>query len=71
MEKISKIRFEVGQKYTNEKGVFEVLSLQGDQMVMKFENGEQISSDIELQHRIQKRRLLEKLMQEKKLKPKL
>ncbi len=70
MEKISKIEFEVGQKYTNEKGIFEVVSLGGGQIVMKFENGEQIKSDIELQHRIQKRRLFEQLMQEEKLKPK-
>ncbi len=70
MEKISRIEFEVGQKYTNEKGIFEVVSLKGDQMVLKFESGEQITSDVKLQHRIQTRRLLEKMMQEEKLKPK-
>ncbi len=61
-----KIEFEVGQKYTNEKGNFTVVSIKEDQMIIEFEDGEQISSDVAFQLRIQERRWLEKMLQEKK-----
>ncbi len=65
MEKLPEIEFKVGESYSNEKGVFEVMSIKGDQMVMEFKNGERVSSDVNLQRRIQNRRQWEKSMREK------
>jgi hypothetical protein len=47
-----KIQFKVGDKYENRKGLFEVISIKGDSMIIQWENGEKISTDIELQQRI-------------------
>ena len=47
-----KIQFQVGIKYENRKGVFEVISIKGDSMIIQWENGEKISTNIELQQRI-------------------
>jgi hypothetical protein len=65
MEEFPEIEFKVGESYTNEKGVFEVISIKGDRMVMAFENGEEVSSNISLQRHIQSRRQWEKAMSEK------
>lgn len=46
------IEFIVGGKYENVKGVYQVISITGDSMVIRWENGEEISSSIELQQRI-------------------
>jgi len=69
MAELQEIEFKVGESYANEKGVFEVMSIKGDRMVMEFENGETINSDIELQRRIQNRRQWEKSVREKKAAP--
>ena len=47
-----KIEFEVGHKYENMKGVYEVISINGGSMIIRWENGEQISTSTDLQHRI-------------------
>jgi hypothetical protein len=47
-----KIQFKVGNKYKNRKGLFEVISIKGNSMIILWENGEKISADIELQQRI-------------------
>lgn len=65
MEDMPVIEFKVGEKYENEKGPFEVMSIKGDAMVIQWDSGEQMKSTIEIQHRIQERRLLEKMMAEK------
>lgn len=65
MEELQEIEFKVGESYSNEKGVFEVMSIKGDRMVMEFKNGETIHSDIELQRRIQNRLQWEKSVREK------
>jgi hypothetical protein len=68
MEKITEIaeiEFKVGESYSNEKGVFEVMSIDGDQIVIQFENGEKISSDIAMQRRIQDRRQWEQSVKER------
>jgi hypothetical protein len=65
MEKLEKIEFKVGEKYENEIGVFEVMSIKGERMVMQQETGAEIITDINLQRRIQERRLWEKLVREK------
>ena len=47
-----KIQFKVGNKYENRKGVFEVISIKGDSMIIQWEKGEKISTNIEFQQRI-------------------
>jgi hypothetical protein len=47
-----KIQFKVGNKYENRKGLFEVISIKGDSMIIQWENGEKISTNIEFQQRI-------------------
>jgi hypothetical protein len=70
MEEISEekqpIEFVVGESYENEKGVFEVMSIQRDAMVIKWENGESIETTVSFQRRIQERRRWERDMREKK-----
>jgi hypothetical protein len=67
MEELEKFEFDVGERYTNERGVFEVLSIErkSNEMVIRWEDGQEIKSDIELQLRIQKRRRREKMVQER------
>jgi len=65
MEELSGIDFKVGEKYENEKGLFEVVSIKGDQMVIQWNTGETAKSTVEFQRRIQERRLFEKLEEEK------
>jgi hypothetical protein len=61
------IRFEVGEKYENMKGIFEVVAIRRDQMDIRWENGEEISTPIALQQRIQERMQHEKEMEAEKL----
>lgn len=56
MSQPAKIEFLVDETYENEKGVFKVVSIHRDQMVIRWENGEEIRTDIELQKRIAERR---------------
>jgi len=58
------IQFEVGGKYENMKGVFEVIAIRRDSMDIRWENGEEISTPIELQQRILERMQHEKEMEE-------
>jgi len=59
---IEEIEFEVGEKYENMKGVFEVISMQKDSMNIRWEDGEEVSTPINLQQRI-----LERMRHEKEL----
>ena len=61
------IRFEVGEKYENMKGTFEVIAIHRDQMDIRWENGEEISTPIALQQRIIERMKHEKEMEEEQL----
>lgn len=61
------IRFEVGEKYENMKGVFEVIAIHRDQMDIRWENGEEISTSIALQQRIIERMQHEKEMEMEQL----
>jgi hypothetical protein len=54
------IEFSVGQKYENMKGIYEVISIDRNFMTIRWENGEESSSPIDLQRRIIKRMLKEK-----------
>jgi len=56
MDQPAKIEFNVDGQYENEKGVFTVLSKHRGQMVIRWENGEEIKTEIELQNRIAERR---------------
>ena len=49
---MDEIQFEVGGKYENMKGVFEVIAIRRDSMDIRWESGEEISTPIELQQRI-------------------
>jgi len=60
MEQLPEIEFNVDEKYENEKGVFKVISIHKDEMVIRWGNGEEILTTIELQHRIAARREREK-----------
>jgi hypothetical protein len=58
--------FIVGEKYENEKGIFSVMSIEKDEMVIRWANGEETQTSIEFQGRIQNRRQWEKTNQEEK-----
>jgi len=61
------IRFEVGEKYENMKGVFEVVAIHRDQMDIRWESGEEISTSIALQQRIIERMQHEKELEQEQL----
>lgn len=65
MEQGNGFEFVVDEQYENEKGIFTVLSIHKNEMVIRWESGEEISTDIELQRNIQARRQWERLQKEK------
>ena len=65
MSLISEIEFVVDEQYENEKGVFTVLSIHRNEMVIRWESGEEIRTDLELQRNIQARRQWEQEQKEK------
>ncbi|MBW2217142.1 MAG: hypothetical protein JRF34_08120 [Deltaproteobacteria bacterium] len=66
MEPITEFEFTVDEQYENEKGVFTVLSIHENEMVIQWKNGEKIQTKIDLQSRIQKRRQRERIARESK-----
>jgi hypothetical protein len=46
------ILFKIGNKYRNRKGLYEVISISSDSMIIQWENGEKISTTVGLQQRI-------------------
>lgn len=56
MDKSTEIEFNIDEQYENEKGVFTVVAKERDEMVIRWENGEEARTDIELQRRIMERR---------------
>jgi hypothetical protein len=46
------IKFAVGEKYENMKGVYEVLSIRGNNMRIRWESGEEINTTVSLQNQI-------------------
>ena len=54
------IKFEIGEKYENMKGAYEVLAIRRDSMDIRWEDGEEISTSIDLQRRIIERMQFEK-----------
>ncbi len=65
MDQGNGFQFVVDEQYENEKGVFTVLSIHKNEMVIRWESGEEIRTDIELQRNIQARRQWEQLEKEK------
>jgi uncharacterized Zn finger protein len=63
MNPASDFEFMVDEKYENEKGIFTVISIQKNEMVIRWENGEEVGTSVKLQGRIQKRREWEKTLQ--------
>ncbi len=66
MEPSTEFKFTIGEQYENEKGIFTVLSIDKDEMVIQWENGKKIQTEIGLQSRIQQRRQREKIARESK-----
>ena len=60
MEQLAEFEFCVDEQYENEKGVFRVISIHGAEMIIRWENGEEIRTEIDLQRRIAERRKKEK-----------
>jgi hypothetical protein len=58
-----RIEFKVGHEYKNMKGTYEVVSIHDDFMTIRWENGEEVSTQIDLQ-----RRIIERLNYEKERK---
>jgi hypothetical protein len=65
MNSATEFAFVVGEKYENEKGVFTVMSIEKDEMVIRWTNGEEAETSLEFQDRIQQRRIWEKALQQK------
>ena len=64
MEPIAEFEFAVNEQYENEKGIFTVVSIDKQDMVIRWQNGEKITTNIDLQARIQKRKQREKIIRE-------
>lgn len=54
------IEFEVGKKYENMKGTFEVLAIDGDRMHIRWESGEEMMTTKSFQQRVLMRMSLER-----------
>ena len=66
MDPSTEFEFRVDEKYENEKGLFTVMSIQRDEMVIRWANGEETQTSMEFQGRIQERRQWEKALQQEK-----
>ena len=66
MEPITEFKFTVDEQYENEKGIFTVVSIDKQDMVIRWQNGAKITTNIDLQGRIQKRKQREKIIREAK-----
>jgi len=66
MNPVYEFEFTVGENYENEKGIFSVLSIAKDEMVIRWANGEETQTSMEFQGRIQERRQWEKALNEGK-----
>ena len=46
------VEFEIGKKYENMKGVYEVLSIDGNTMRIRWDSGEEVTTTVSLQSKI-------------------
>lgn len=60
-------KFEVGSKYENMKGVYEVVSIHKNDMVIRWDDGSEVNTTAELQMRIIERMALEKEEEEQRI----
>jgi hypothetical protein len=49
------VKFEIGERYKNMKGTYEVLSIDKDTMRIRWDSGEEVTTTVSLQSRIVKR----------------
>ena len=49
---IKETNFEVGKKYKNRKGTFEVLAIDGEVMHISWKNGKDVATTVKLQSRV-------------------
>ncbi len=52
---MTEVKFEIGEKYENMKGTYEVLSIDKDTMRIRWDSGEEVTTTVSLQSRIVKR----------------
>lgn len=45
-------QFEVGERYENRKGTYEVLEIAGDDMRIRWDAGDEVATSVAMQHRI-------------------
>ncbi|RJQ83315.1 MAG: hypothetical protein C4519_07080 [Desulfobacteraceae bacterium] len=57
-------KFEVGAMYENMKGAYEVVSILKDAMVIRWDDGNEVATSVELQKRIIERMAFEKKLQQ-------
>ena len=62
----NELKFEVGSMYENMKGVYEVISIDSEEMVIRWNNGREVATSIDLQSRIIERMAQEKEFQRQK-----
>lgn len=70
---MSAIAFKIGEKYENRKGPFEVVTVKGNEMRIRWENGEEVETTRTLQTQIIRHMELEcelELAKKSKKKPK-
>ena len=60
MDPTHTIKFNIGDKYENENGLFEVVEINGGKMVIRYTNGDTVLTTMRLQKNIQLRRMYEK-----------
>jgi len=66
MSSSAEFEFVVGEEYENEKGLFKVMSIEKDEMLIRWASGEEAQTTLMFQGRIQQRRNWEKArLQEK------
>jgi uncharacterized Zn finger protein len=66
MSSSEEFEFVVGEKYENEKGIFTVMSIEKNEMVIRWATGEEAQTTLVFQGRIQQRRNWEKTLQQVK-----
>lgn len=60
----NELKFEVGKTYENMKGPFEVVSIHRNTMVIRWNNGSETATTVELQQRILERMAFEEKMRQ-------
>jgi hypothetical protein len=63
-KKESVFKFEVGSMYENMKGAYEVVSIENESMTIRWENGNEVVTTVDLQKRIMERMVFEEKLQQ-------